>query len=417
MASKSSGVGPVPAADGRRGELIRIAGAVFSHAGYAGTSLRDVADAAGIQTGSLYHHFPSKESMAIELVEAFHAEIDAIAEIPDGEPGRPLDDIAEFADLVGGVVERHRAAVHMCMYDAPSTATDALGDLVRRDWTSLDRRWSVLLGAARRAGQLRSEIDLGSLCFVLRTAVFDLASLPDFGSLREGVRSLVSLLLYGLAPERPSFAELDESAPLLAAREVIGGWAEPGGPRGRRDDILAGARSEFARRGYEATTVRDIAQAADIRPSSLYRHFASKREMLQGIMERFSGRLLAGYEAAVAARGSAVERLDALLQVMVASAELFWPEMIIVKDWWRDLGLEGAESPPPDNSSRLRLLESVIEEGIGSGQFVWSGDISLVTLALREVLWIPLREPGAAEAADRRALLRMCLLDGAVVRP
>lgn len=55
----------------RRAELIQIAGRFFAERGFLGTTIRDIADAAGIQSGSLYHHFASKESMADELLRAY----------------------------------------------------------------------------------------------------------------------------------------------------------------------------------------------------------------------------------------------------------------------------------------------------------------------------------------------------------
>ena len=45
----------------RREELLQIAGALFAQRGFKNTTVRDIADAAGILSGSLYHHFDSKE--------------------------------------------------------------------------------------------------------------------------------------------------------------------------------------------------------------------------------------------------------------------------------------------------------------------------------------------------------------------
>jgi AcrR family transcriptional regulator len=399
-------------ADGRRGELIRIAGAVFSDAGYARTSLRDVAEAAGILTGSLYHHFPSKEALAIELISAFHAEIDAVAFEPGLSAGDPLGDLAEFADKVGQVAVRHRAAVTMCMYDPPSTATEALTSLVRRELVSLDNRWAVLVDAARDVGLLRRDLDLAMLRTVLRTVVFHLSRLPGAGSVRDLIRALSALLLHGISVGSPAPEELDASAPTRVVREIVESWSDPAGT-GRREQIVEAARIEFARRGYEATTVRDVAQAGEIRPSSLYRHFASKQQILDAIMERFSRHLLVGFEAVAAAPGSAVERLDALMRLMASAAGRFRPEFAIVKDWWRTLEPAGVEVPPVDNTARLRLLEGVVNDGIETGQFVRPPDAALLTLALRGLLWIPIGDPDPAAVARRHAFLRLCVLDGA----
>ena len=55
----------------RREEILAIATRIFADKGYAGTTVREIADAAGILSGSLYHHFPSKESMLHEIMHGF----------------------------------------------------------------------------------------------------------------------------------------------------------------------------------------------------------------------------------------------------------------------------------------------------------------------------------------------------------
>jgi AcrR family transcriptional regulator len=419
VVSRSPARAPVAAADSRRAELILIAGEVFARSGYTRTSLRDIAEAAGILTGSLYHHFPSKESLAVELVSAFHADIDALAFDPRFGSGDPLENIAEFADKVGGVAERHRAAVMMCMYDAPSAATDVLSELVAREPVSLDNRWTVLLEAARTAGRLRPELDVPMLRAVLPTAVLDVVSLQGVDAVRDLVGALTTLLLHGMGTGGGDPAELDASEPFRVAREVAGSWTVAGdaGRAARRGQILDAARREFARRGYEATTVRDIAQAVDIRPSSLYRHFGSKQEILEAIVDRYSGQLLVGYEAVAAAPGTPRERLDALMALMAAAAGRFRAEFVILKDWWRALDLTAGDAPPDDNATRLRLLEGVLAAGMDAGEFARPAEPAQTAIALRAALWVPLEDGGPATVARRHAFMRLCVLDGAAAQP
>jgi AcrR family transcriptional regulator len=45
--------------------------ALFSHQGYRGTSVREIADAAGVSTGNVYHHFPDKETIFQTLIQEF----------------------------------------------------------------------------------------------------------------------------------------------------------------------------------------------------------------------------------------------------------------------------------------------------------------------------------------------------------
>ncbi|MGW4797658.1 TetR family transcriptional regulator [Nonomuraea sp. NPDC004297] len=402
------------AEDSRRSELLRIAADVFSYAGYTSTSLRDIAHAAGILAGSLYHHFPSKEALAVELISAFHAEIEATAHRSRSGVSDPLSAIVAFAAQVGGVVERHRAAAQMCRYDAPSTATEAMSSLVRRKLPAIESRWSELLRAAREQGAIRAGTDLPMVQNVLSEAVIDLALLGGTEPPAGYIHALTTLVLHGLAAESSAPADLDASVPMRIAQEHVATWSglPEASAGGRRDLILATARDEFARRGYDATTMRDIAAALGTRPSSIYRHFTSKQDLLDAIVRNFSPRLLAAYEAVVGASGSAVERLDALFWLMASASASFRPDFIIVGDWWRELKYP-ADAPPEDNAARLRLLEKVIRDGIPAGEFVRLQDPAMLAVAVRAMLWVPLTDCAPPAVAQRHAFLRQCLLDGA----
>jgi TetR/AcrR family transcriptional regulator, cholesterol catabolism regulator len=68
----------------RRSQLTREAARLFAQKGYHGTSIGDIAEALGVQKGSLYAHIASKEDLLYETMregaDAFHAALDAIPE-------------------------------------------------------------------------------------------------------------------------------------------------------------------------------------------------------------------------------------------------------------------------------------------------------------------------------------------------
>lgn len=55
----------------RRDELLELAATMFAERGLKATTVRDIADSAGILSGSLYHHFKSKEQMVEEVLKDF----------------------------------------------------------------------------------------------------------------------------------------------------------------------------------------------------------------------------------------------------------------------------------------------------------------------------------------------------------
>jgi TetR/AcrR family transcriptional regulator, cholesterol catabolism regulator len=68
----------------RRSELARVAARLFAEKGYHGTSIGDLAEALGVQKGSLYAHIQGKEDLLYETMRtgaaAFHAALDEIPE-------------------------------------------------------------------------------------------------------------------------------------------------------------------------------------------------------------------------------------------------------------------------------------------------------------------------------------------------
>ncbi len=52
-----------------RGRLLRAAAHLFREKGYHRTTVRDIASLVGIQSGSLFHHFKSKEDILIQVMK------------------------------------------------------------------------------------------------------------------------------------------------------------------------------------------------------------------------------------------------------------------------------------------------------------------------------------------------------------
>src|SRR5918911_2840586 len=63
-----------------RARILDAARGLFAERGYAGTSMRDLAEVLGITKAALYYHFPGKADILLALVEPGLVELDAIAE-------------------------------------------------------------------------------------------------------------------------------------------------------------------------------------------------------------------------------------------------------------------------------------------------------------------------------------------------
>lgn len=71
MSGERPAAAATPQTNTRRDELLGLAATMFAERGLRATTVRDIADSAGILSGSLYHHFSSKEEMVDEVLRGF----------------------------------------------------------------------------------------------------------------------------------------------------------------------------------------------------------------------------------------------------------------------------------------------------------------------------------------------------------
>ena len=141
----------------RRNELTREAARLFAQKGYHGTSIGEIAEALGVQKGSLYAHIQSKQDLLYEtMVEgarAFHAGLDAIPEeLPATEKIRlalrsHLRVVADQLDVATVFVQEWR-------YLEGKRRDEIVAE--RRRY---EERIRALFREGRELGELRSDLD------------------------------------------------------------------------------------------------------------------------------------------------------------------------------------------------------------------------------------------------------------------
>lgn len=92
--------------------ILREAAALFEARGYAGTSMADLSQAVGITKSSLYHHFPSKEALLLEIVQITVDRVTPLVEEIVGSdlPPREKLERALVTHLVEGLADRANLA-------------------------------------------------------------------------------------------------------------------------------------------------------------------------------------------------------------------------------------------------------------------------------------------------------------------
>jgi AcrR family transcriptional regulator len=399
----------------RRDEILQVASRLIATSGLR-TSLQQITEAADILPGSLYHHFGSKDEILVELMRRYHAELDRIghqAELaldgPHYQPGP--ERVVELGGQIAAAAVRHQAALQLTFYETPSISAELI-ELVRRPPARLRQAMLDTLRAIRWTGGLRPGLDLPAVadreCQTMLHVGLDViarhapppAAIPVFAR----------VLLDGLATSRPDDtslddARLDASPAFMAASQVVRTWVdqpqpEPADTAGR---VRAAARTEFARRGFETTTLRDIASAAGVGLGTVHRLIGSKDEFLADIMRSFGQRVAAGWASIFQSGSTPVEMLDAMTWININTLYHFPDEFKIQLAWLRSAP-PGATEPGWSFSQQLGRLAGLLTEGIGAGQIrpgICPDD--LLARCVITVQWIP--ENILTELGTRPALL------------
>jgi AcrR family transcriptional regulator len=180
---------------------------------------------------------------------------------------------------------------------------------------------------------------------------------------------LCRIMLDGLAVRPPDDEELDRSSALAVADDVIQTWTAEtdGGADARTAHVRAVARREFGRRGYEITTVRDIAAATDLPTGTVYRLIGSKEELLESIMRSFTEKVDMGSVKVIQCEATSIQKLDALNWVRVNALDQFPDEFRIELAWMRQTP-PGTANPAWSFQTRLQQMETLLSAGIRAGE-------------------------------------------------
>ena len=200
---------------------------LFSHQGFRATSVRDIADAAGVSTGNVYHHFKDKETLFHELLDQYWAAIDD-PELPFNK-ALAADSFPDNLEVVG------RAAREMVQTFRPYIAliyVDVVefdGAHIRKFYSEMARRYETFIDRHRDEMKMNtrlrpglsqvSAVMLASRIFLHYFSIEVVFGVPNhFGHDSEDVIKEVSnMLRFGLLnPElasRPTEREKEAEAP------------------------------------------------------------------------------------------------------------------------------------------------------------------------------------------------------------
>ncbi|MGK2881204.1 MAG: TetR family transcriptional regulator KstR2 [Mycobacterium sp.] len=150
-------VGQTPS---RRDELLALAATMFAERGMRATTVRDIADAAGILSGSLYHHFTSKDEMVDEVMRGFLDWLcDRYQKIIDTELN-PLERLRGLFLVAFDAIEYRHAQVVIYQCEAKRLATEPRFSYLEARGRELRKIWVDVLDQGIEEGYFRPDVDV-----------------------------------------------------------------------------------------------------------------------------------------------------------------------------------------------------------------------------------------------------------------
>ena len=154
----------------RRETILQQAAALFARSGVAATTVREIADEAGILSGSLYHHFDSKDSMVQEIVQSYLDDLCARYHRPSA--GSARERLARLVVLSLETAEDHPNATRIYQNETAFLRTLPGHARIEQAAAEIHEGWASAIEGGVSAGEFRSDLDARLFHRLLRDAVF-----------------------------------------------------------------------------------------------------------------------------------------------------------------------------------------------------------------------------------------------------
>jgi AcrR family transcriptional regulator len=183
--------------------MVLLAGELFAQKGYRATTVREIADAAGILSGSLYHHFDSKESIGDEILSTFINEVLADYRAAAASAGSPRAVLEQIVHSTSRTLSRHRAALAMLQNDWSYFSTQPRFAYLRKALREIERTWIDQLELGKESGAFRADLDAKLTYRLLRDVLWIPAQWSWTGgfSADKVVDGLLRLIFDGIAAQ------------------------------------------------------------------------------------------------------------------------------------------------------------------------------------------------------------------------
>lgn len=158
--------------------------------------------------------------------------------------------------------------------------------------------------------------------------------------------------------------------------------------RSKKEVIQVAAARLFRDRGYTATSMRDLAEAVQLKASSLYNHISGKEEILKEICFETAERFLSAMEEIEKEKVSCTEKVKKLIQLHIQTATSDVTSITAFNDEWRHLSEPHLSEFKSIRKTYEERFKSIIQEGIETEE-IQEGDPTVILYTIiSSVRWL-----------------------------
>jgi TetR/AcrR family transcriptional regulator, cholesterol catabolism regulator len=156
----------------RHEQILVVAAGLFARKGVAATTVREIADEVGILSGSLYHHFESKEAMVDEILAPYLRDLRAAYKEVLSSAADPRSRLQDLVAASLQVVEAHPHATEIYQSDVNYLAQFERFSYLKAAARDVRKAWLEVIGDGIASGAFRSDLDASILYRLMRDAIW-----------------------------------------------------------------------------------------------------------------------------------------------------------------------------------------------------------------------------------------------------
>ncbi len=136
----------------------------------------------------------------------------------------------------------------------------------------------------------------------------------------------------------------------------------------RKQEIIQVAASLFKEKGYSAVSMRDIAQAMDIKAASLYNHISGKQEILSTLIVKVAEAFTSEMSQIISTSLTPIQKIKKVIEIHIEITVNYSENIATLNNDWMHLEGDELKRVVKMREDYEENFRSIIKQGISEGE-------------------------------------------------